>query len=51
MYITLFMTKYYEQNRLVLRLQNKPNSNPIKPNQTQLQKCQNEHKILFNKGL
>ena len=39
MNITPFMTVYYEQNCLVLRLQNKPNSKPIqtrfKPNQGQ----------------
>ena len=48
MNITFCLTKAYGKFSLLGRCQNKPNSKPI---QTQSQKSQNEHKILFNKGL
>ncbi len=44
-------TTDYERKRNWTLSENKPNSNPIKPNQTQFAKGQNEYKLNYNKGL
>jgi hypothetical protein len=46
--ITSIMTKNYENKSDPTLGENKPNSNPNKPN---LPKAQNERKLIFNKGL
>jgi len=47
----VFIKKDYENISDWALGQNKPNSNPIKPNQTQFPKSPNECKLTYNKGL
>jgi hypothetical protein len=51
MNVSSILTTDYENETAFRRGKNKPNSNPIKPNQTQFPKSSNECKLNFNKGL
>jgi hypothetical protein len=51
MNVNLYNTTDYEFFLPLAGQKNKPNSNPIKPNQTQSPKSPNECKLNFNKGL
>jgi len=51
MTIDTYLQKTYENKCNWTLGENKPNSNPIKPNQIQFPKVQNEYNLTYNKGL
>ncbi len=51
MNVSIFSQKAYENKHNWTLGENEPNTNPIKANQSQFPKGQNEFKLLFNKGL
>ncbi len=51
MNVTIYNTTDYKIFIPLAGYKNKPNSNPIKPNQTQSPKSQNERKLIYYRGL
>ncbi len=49
--VNSYIKSIYEKLDTWLSGKNKPNSNPIKPNQTQSPKSQNERKLICYRGL
>ncbi len=51
MNVNKVLTKDYEKRTLGERGKNEPKTNPNEPNQSQIQKGQNERNVLHNSGL